>query len=103
MSTLAQERERARRLATVVVSWAIGVMGVTLAAFAVALTVLGGAGFLFLTLILFAFGALLALLGFFFQLVPLKLQELAEGKRETDRLRREEREARARGEADEPR
>lgn len=95
MASLAQERERARRLATVVVAWAIGIMGATLAAFAVALTVLGGAGFLFLSLILFALGALLAGLGFFFQLVPFRLQELAEGKRETDRLRREERAGRA--------
>lgn len=90
MGTLAQQRERARRLATTIVSVAIGVAGVTLALFAVLLVVRGGAGFLLLAVLLFALGAFLAALGFFFQLVPLRLQELADEKREYDRRRREE-------------
>ena len=89
MSTLADRRERARRLATGIVSVAIAALGVTLVVFAVMLVVRGGPSFLLLSVVLFALGAFLAALGFFFQLVPLKLQELAEGKREHDRRARE--------------
>ena len=95
MSTLGEEREKARRFATTVVSAAIGVVGVTLVLFSILVVVRGGAGLLFLAVILFGIGAFLALLGFFFQLVPFRLQELEEEKREHDRLRREERRARA--------
>lgn len=84
-----EEQEKARRLATVVVSIAIGLAGVTLAVFAVVLTAKGGLGFLFLSVILFALGAALALIGFFFQLVPVKLEELAEQTRDYDKRQRD--------------
>jgi fatty acid desaturase len=89
VSTLAEERERARRLATTIVSAAIALLGVMLAVFAFFLVFRGGLGFLFLAILLFALGAFLALLGFFFQLVPFRLQELADQKRERDRRARE--------------
>lgn len=88
MSTLADERERARRIATTIVSLAIAIVGLTLIVFAFFLTYRGGAGFLFLSLIVFVLGAGLAALGFFFQLVPFRLAELAEEKRDYDRRTR---------------
>lgn len=98
MSTLARDRERARSLATGIVSVAIAAAGITLAVFAVFLVLRGGLGFVFLAIILFGLGAVLALLGFFFQLVPLRLQEMADQKRESDRQAREaERERREGG------
>lgn len=87
--SLPADRERARRLATSVVSVAIAVAGVTLVVFAVMLLVRGGAGFVFLALLLGLVGAGLAALGFFFQLVPFRLHELAEDKRAYDRRARE--------------
>lgn len=85
---LAQDRERARRLATGIVSVAIGLVGVMLVVLAVVLLVRGGLGFLFLSLILGIVGAALALLGLFFQLVPFRLAQLEEDKREYDRRTR---------------
>lgn len=87
MSTLAQRRERAQRLATTLVAVAIGLVGVTLVAFSVALALSGGAGLVLLAALVFLAGAFLCALGFFFQLVPFKLRELEEGKREHDRAR----------------
>lgn len=91
MSTLAEERERARRWATTIVSAAIGIAGLTLAFFGVILLVRGGIAFLVLSILLVLGGLLLAALGFFFQLVPFRLQELATGKRDHDRRRANER------------
>lgn len=82
--TFVSDRERARRLATLVVSVAIGALGVTLVVFALFLFVQGGFGFFFLALLVGLAGAALALLGFFFQLVPFRLQELADLKHERD-------------------
>lgn len=81
------DRERARRLATLIVSVAIGALGLTLVVFAFFLLIQGGFGFFFLALLVGFVGAALALLGFFFQLVPFRLQELADRKREHDRER----------------
>lgn len=86
--TLLEERERARGLATRIVSVAIGAAGLALVAFAIALLVRGGVEFLFLSLVLFLVGGATALLGFFFQLVPLRLAELEEEKRAYDQRRR---------------
>lgn len=87
--TLPADRERARSIATTIVSVAIAVVGLTLVVFAVLLLVRGGAGFVFLALLLGVVGAGLAALGFFFQLVPFRLNELAEEKRAYDRRMRE--------------
>lgn len=89
VTTLSERRERARRLATSIVSAAIALVGVMLVVFAVVLVVRGGPAFLFLALLLFLVGAVLAGLGFFFQLVPFRLQELAAQKRERDQILRE--------------
>jgi fatty acid desaturase len=86
---LPSERERARRLATTIVSVAIGIVGVTLVLLAIFLVVRGGLGFVFLALILLLVGGGLALLGFFFQLVPMRLQELEDEKRAYDQRVRE--------------
>lgn len=86
--TLAADRERARRLATTIVSVAIGAVGLTLVVLAVLLLVKAGARLLFLSLILFLLGAGLSALGFFFQLVPFRIMELAEEKRDYDRRTR---------------
>lgn len=82
---MAGDRERARTLATSIVSWAIGIAGVTLVVFAVFLVIRGGLPLVFLALLVGALGAGLAALGFFFQLVPIRIDELAEEKREYDR------------------
>lgn len=84
---LREERERAHRLATSVVSAAIAVVGVTLVLFAVLLVVRGGIGFLFLSLLLLVVGLGVALLALFFQLVPFRLAELAALKRQRDESR----------------
>ncbi|GEM_PF-5941914 len=91
MSTLARQRERARGLATRIVSAAIVVLGLTLLVFAAFLTLYGGAGYLFLSVLMGLAGLALGLVGFFFQLVPLRLDELAQQKREYDARRRDER------------
>lgn len=90
MATLAQERERARNLATRIVAGAILVLAVTLLVFAFFLTFYGGAGYLFLSVLLGLAGVGLGFVGFFFQLVPLRLQELADQKREHDARTREQ-------------
>ena len=82
--TLPSERERARRLATNVVSLAIGIAGVTLVFFSIFLVLRGGAPLIFLAILIGGLGAVLAILGFFFQLVPFRLQELADEKRDFD-------------------
>jgi hypothetical protein len=86
---LAEERERARRVATGIVSAAIGIVGLTLVILAIILVVRGGLGFVFLAILLLAIGGALALLGFFFQLVPFRLQELADEKRDYDQRQRQ--------------
>ena len=95
--TLPADRERARSLATSIVAVAIGVAGLTLVTFAVLLVVRGGLGFLFLGILLFLLGAALAAVGFFFQLVPFRLQELADEKRAYDQRARERDAERRRG------
>jgi fatty acid desaturase len=81
---LAEERERARSLATRIVSFAIGLVGLVLIAFAVVLVIQGGGGLLLLAILLFFAGIFIAAIGFFFQLVPFRLDELAGMKREYD-------------------
>ena len=88
---LPEERERARHLATTVVSGAIAVVGLTLVLAAILLVARGGLGFVFLAILLFAIGAVLAALGFFFQLVPFRLMELEAEKRAYDARERERR------------
>ena len=80
-----QQREKARRIATNIVALAMGLAGLTLLALAVALAIKGGGGLLFLAMIVGVFGIALAAAGFFFQLVPLRVDELAEEKRAYDR------------------
>lgn len=84
MRTLAEERERARRVATTIVSAAIGIAGVMLVILAVALVVRGGAAMIFLSLVIGVLGVGLAGLGFFFQLVPFRLAALEQDKRDYD-------------------
>jgi hypothetical protein len=84
-----QERERARRLATNIVALALGLTGVTLLVLAVVLVVRGGAALLFLSLIVGLLGLGLAAAGFFFQLVPLRVDALAQEKRDHDLRQRE--------------
>lgn len=86
--SLEADRDRARRVATTIVSVAIGIVGLTLVALSVLLLVKGGGQLLFLSIILFVLGAGLSALGFFFQLVPFRVQELAEQKRDYDRRTR---------------
>lgn len=86
--TLPQDRERARRIATNIVAVAIAIVGLTLLVFSIVLVLRGGMGFLFLGIVLFLLGAALAALGFFFQLVPFRLQELADDKRAYDQRER---------------
>lgn len=86
-----QERERARRLATTIVSLALALAGLMLVALAIVLAIQGGAGLVFLALVLGVLGAGLAAGGFFFQLVPLRVDELAQEKREYDQRMRGER------------
>lgn len=89
--TMMERREKARRLATGIVAIAMGFAGLTLVALAVALAWMGKGGLLFLALIVGALGLALAAAGFFFQLVPLRVDELAEEKRAYDRRTRGER------------
>jgi uncharacterized membrane protein len=64
-------------------------VGLTLVILAIILVVRGGLGFVFLAILLLAIGGALALLGFFFQLVPFRLQELADEKRDYDQRQRQ--------------
>lgn len=84
-----QERERARRLATSIVALALGLAGVVLVVLAIVLVVRGGASLIFLALIVALLGLGLGAAGFFFQLVPLRIDELAAEKREYDARQRE--------------
>jgi len=88
--TLQQERERARGLATRIVAGAIMVLAATLLVFAFFLTLYGGVGYLFLSILLGVAGLALGLVGFFFQLVPMRLDELASQKREYDARERDD-------------
>lgn len=83
------QRDRARHLATTIVSGAIAIVGLTLVVLSIMLVVRGGWGFAFLALIVFIIGALLSALGFFFQLVPFRLAELQEEKNAYDARVRE--------------
>jgi len=84
-----QERERARRLATSIVAWALAIVGLTLLILAGVLVVRGGGPLVLLALLVGFIGVGLALAGFFFQLVPFRLDELAQEKRDYDRRMRE--------------
>lgn len=86
--TLQEEREKAHRVAATIVSAAIAILGVTLVVLAIFLVVKGGWGFLFVSILLFALGAALATVGFFFQLVPFRVAELAQMKRDHDQRER---------------
>lgn len=79
-----QQREKARRVATNIVAIALALAGLTLITLAVALGIKGGGGLIFLALILGLMGLGLVAAGFFFQLVPLRVDELAQEKREYD-------------------
>jgi len=83
------DRERARRVATTIVSLAMGLVGLTLLVLAVVLVLRGGAGLIVLAIVVGILGLLLAAAGFFFQLVPIRLDELAAQKRDHDRRTRE--------------
>ena len=84
-----RERERARRLATGVVATALAIAGITLLVLAVVLVVRGGAALVLLAIVVGLIGLILAASGFFFQLVPMRLDELAAQKRDFDRRTRE--------------
>jgi len=81
---LAEDRARARGLATRIVAWALAIVGITFVVLGVVLTVRGGVVFLFVSLLLGIFGLALAGVGFFFQLVPFRLEELAREHRDYD-------------------
>lgn len=100
MATLEETRERSRRYATSIVSFAIMAMGAAFVIFAILLTVRGGLALVFLAILLGGIGAAALVGGFFFHLVPSRLEELAEEKREYDRRQRaedEEKRKRTRG------
>lgn len=88
--TLMQERERARRVATTIVSLAMGLVGLTLLVLAVVIGIRGGGGVIFLAVVVGILGLGLAAAGFFFQLVPMRVDELADQKRDYDRRQREQ-------------
>lgn len=89
-SPMMQQREKARRIATNIVAVAMGLAGLTLLVLAVVLGMKGGAGLVFLAILLGLMGVALMAGGFFFQLVPLRVDELAQEKRDYDRRAREE-------------
>lgn len=84
-----RERERARRLATGIVATALAIVGLTLVVLAVVMVVRGGAALILLSIVIGVIGIVLCAAGFFFQLVPFRLDELAAGKRDYDRRTRE--------------
>lgn len=84
-----RERERARRLATGIVATALAIVGLTLVVLAVVMVVRGGAALILLSIVVGIIGIVLCAAGFFFQLVPFRLDELAAGKRDYDRRTRE--------------
>lgn len=79
-----RQRERARRLATQVVALALGLAGLMLLALAIVLAFQGRAGLFLLATVVGIAGIALAGIGFFFQLVPMRVDELAAQKREHD-------------------
>ena len=81
---LLREREKARRLATGIVATALAIAGLTLIVLAVAMVVRGGAALILLAVVIGLLGLALSTAGFFFQLVPFRLDELAREKREYD-------------------
>lgn len=90
MATLEETRERSRRYATSIVSFAIMMVGVAFVVFALFLTIRGGLALVFLAMLLGGIGLAALLGGFFFHLVPSRLEALAEEKREYDRRQRAE-------------
>ena len=82
-SPMLQERERARRIATNIVALAMGLVGLTLVVLAIYLVFQGG-GLVLLAIVVGVLGLALAAGGFFFQLVPLRVDELADEKRAYD-------------------
>lgn len=92
MATLEEQRDRSRRLATSIVSFAIMSVGVAFLLFAIFLTLRGGLALVFLSFLLGGLGVFAVLGGFFFHLVPARLEALAEEKREFDRRERAEEE-----------
>jgi hypothetical protein len=85
-----RERERARRIATSIVALAMGLAGLTLVILAIYLAFQGGGLFL-LAIVVGVLGLGLGAAGFFFQLVPLRVDELADEKRAYDARQRGER------------
>lgn len=83
-----QERERARRLATSIVALALGLAGLTLVVLAIVVLVRGGVALVLLALVVGLLGIGLGAAGFFFQLVPLRVDELAQEKRDYDARQR---------------
>ena len=83
-----QQRERARRAATMIVALALGLAGLLLVVLAVVMALRGGAALLLLAVLVGILGLGLGAAGFFFQLVPLRVDELAEEKRAYDRRQR---------------
>lgn len=97
MATLEETRERSRRVATSIVSFAIMGIGVAFVLFALFLTIRGGLALVFLSILVGGIGIVALLGGFFFHLVPSRLEALAEEKRAYDaRQRAEEEEKRKR-------
>ena len=88
-SPMMREREKARRLATGIVATALGIVGLTLVVLAVVLVLRGGAALILLSIVIGLLGLALAAAGFFFQLVPFRLDQLAAEKREYDARVRE--------------
>ncbi len=83
--TLEEQRERSRSVATSIVSIAIMLLGAAFLLLAVFLPLRGGLGFLFVSILLGGIGAVALAGGFFFHLVPSRLEALADEKREHDR------------------
>ena len=91
--TLEEQRDRSRGLATSIVAFAIMAIGLAFLIMAVLLPLRGGLGLLFVGIVLGGLGAAALLGGFFFHLVPSRLEALEEEKRAYDaRVREEERE-----------
>jgi hypothetical protein len=86
---LYEERERARKLATSIVSWAIMGVGVAFLVMAVVVGLQRDAGLTALALVLGFIGLVTMIGGFFFHLIPSRVDALEEGKREYAARQRE--------------
>lgn len=84
MADLLERRDLARRYATSVVSIAIMAVGGAFVALAILLPLRGGAAMIFLSIILGLLGAAALAGGFFFHLVPSRIDALEEEKRAHD-------------------